>query len=1712
MGKLADQLRQKVQEAKTLRGKLATGKEIQKEVKVAGEVAEKTVTAPAVAAKLSPPELLPAELSAIEKEAYTPYIAPTWAGGDFTKQTDDYLFGNLLGADTFVGGRPLSKGEPINTPSKDKLSTPQAFSEALTPSTVIGPITTEIATRNPFKPEERAKQILSDRALADSIKGKTPEEKANGVTQYAAMRAMVETLAKNAPELTDEELYASFLSEYEDLEGALAGTSTKRPAIVQEPGKPQSVAEGIISVPRTTPGKIPDLSGPQMAFYRTYLGGIRPAQTAKAKEELRAKLTAEDIIVFEGPPDELGGPATGISRKRRPDELNRDFQAGLPAVYESLATPFWADPVQKAKIIGDPSLVQSGNIVTGRTYYSGATAEGHGTHRLRQILAPLNIITTAIASGTGRLAERAALATLPAADRREVGSSFDTARSKRGDKGALIDEGFIGDLANSVMFNEDAAQVVRDNYAELDLPENAGFALGLGLSLLTPPLGGLVSGGVAATRGVSTARAIRAAGLLGESPLKAGVKEGAKAFRQAWTYNAGTAVAPGSLKILAAEDTAQALIIRQKLSVLQPDATVEEIMGIVNAHPGSLQKAFVAESKQAGGVERLFTDVIKPLDKIPEKGSFFSGSKALIKRSDDLLDNFKNYIDYTPLKTKVYKQDELIDTVIRNAAARSDKVLDAFKVVTDSKDANSALKAAYDADANAFREAASAVTAFDAYNKSTKALGWAEHADLVLVTPRYIATPKAAIELADDASQTGLGKLLSAVIKDKSVYLTNKSSLYKNTEQAIYLSKDESKELVKFLDAFIGSGFILKSDFSLKFIRPAKGAFITLADIRRLNDLNVERIISARGKGIDVRTLKTAKPEELVGARSAAVPNDEVFRLPNVIAEVSNRLSIGSQIAAKQNMFVPPEMRSVFDNMTSRARALLRPNAGINMAKLDMPVEIQRVFESAEEAIAGITVKLRVLFNDLKGENFKLRQEYGLSRSGQLTESDILTAVVRKTLASPDNNFVSSTVDIVFGAAKWDPVPGSYFKTLSWTSPNLELLSGEGTAALNLAKKKLKLRINAGNLKGGMDEFIKDTDIIKNNTKYWKKGEIPNTFLDIKQTDIPKLVGASLFDTTSKALSEEGILTTYYKTFGKNVNIEDYLAQLTNKEQIQPILEAFARQINNNTQAPLGQKLLEGFLKVLQTAGRIRYGAMLAARPAYHTMNIISGPALMHGTIGKNMPMPLDVALASKVVALNERPGLFKGVASINVPTPLDLLDPKLEMVRRVDGENTILFKDKFGKPYTARDVLNIGIRSGAFKTEQQVLFNLQNFDEVVKMTEKMGLPQGYWTNWKADIMEAGGNLTDFANATDNTYRTAALIKALRAGLPEDVGKTIGRRSLFDYGSIGEVEKAIVSRFLMFSSFARLQGEQLIKALGSTAGASRFVKQMAFAKDTNKFVYEAAGGEDYDTNRILTTDKNQMKYRWPANLKIGTSEAIRMTQASPYPQGDSFMQIVNLLYQASPTRMLSSPETGVAQFLAPEIQTFVKEMTERQKKTRKQKLKLVDPRHMLMWNMFPEFFESTFGPVKRLEPSDETSTTYNGAEWALVDPDGYDRYAYMERWAPAIGLKSVYDAYSPLFEGEGREVDVPIQGGESAKKLFGFGNQVVLTPSQAESGVLKRQSEELNLIQKGLIDQAVEKAITAWEVRNNKRMTPEQKLAILQQETARMDAQNARLP
>ena len=284
---LKEDYNRKLAEPTTIRGKRAVAKEIEKQVKVAGEVAEKSVTAPAIAAKLSPPELLPAELSAIEKELYTPYIAPTWVGGDFTKQTDDYLFGNLLGADTSVGGRPLSVGEPINTPSTDKLSAPQAFSEAWTPSTVIGPTQTEIVTRNTFKPEDRAKQILSDRALADSIKGKTPEEKANGVTQYAAMRAMVETLAKNAPELTDEELYASFLSEYEDLEGALAGTSTKRPAIVQEPGKPQSVAEGIISVPRTTPGKIPDLSGPQMAFYRTYLGGIRPAQTAKAKEEIR---------------------------------------------------------------------------------------------------------------------------------------------------------------------------------------------------------------------------------------------------------------------------------------------------------------------------------------------------------------------------------------------------------------------------------------------------------------------------------------------------------------------------------------------------------------------------------------------------------------------------------------------------------------------------------------------------------------------------------------------------------------------------------------------------------------------------------------------------------------------------------------------------------------------------------------------------------------------------------------------------------------------------------------------------------------------------------------------------------------------------------------------------------------------------------------------------------------------------------------------------------------------------------------------------------------------------------------------------------------------------------------------------------------------------------------------------------------------------------
>jgi len=1596
----------------------------------------------------------------IDKEAFAPHIVKGYTG-ESEKQWEKGFLG-LMDAP-----RPL--GDPSNVKSPQKIGLRQGLLEALSPQTVSGPMadpTQGVIGSSEVK--SRSERVFSEAEFLDETKGKTAEEKLRAKELLLAKRAMAEQILKNLPSISDEDFVKTLNEELQDLSPAIEGTSTRRKQVKQEPGKARNVAESIISTPSTTAGEFPDLTGPQMAFVKTMSDISQTRRQKEAAVALRKQLTTVPDKFPVGLADPETGKVQSEERLRTPEEVDAEYKRRWPEVLKQLKTPFWADPVRKAEVIENPKLVENVDWMGTKQYVSGATAEGYGAHKLRQIMAPFNIVTTAMVSGAARLGE--ALGRDPSVDPKETVSSMDTMRLRRNNKGSNLDEGFLGDLENAVMYNTDSATAIRDNFKELGMSkpmQDVGFGLGFSLSILTPPLGGVVSSGVAGVKGVTVARAIRAAGLIGPSPVKAGVTEAANAFRNAWTYG-GKSVVPGSLKILAAEDTAEALILRQRLDELPLDASADEIMKIVDepifeaggkptVRVSTLHKEF-RKAAQEGDLFRQMTETLIDTNK-----GIWRGSKRLLENNDNLMNTIKG------VEGAVAQDPKTLKLVLFNAASRSDEVLRALGEIPGGKqvgnipdtETSKLLKVAMAADPDAVKAAVGSVTAFDAFNKSGKALGYAEHADLVLVTPRFIATPDVAIKLAKAASETRLGVLLNEIVSANAVPMLKRERVWGGTQQTIELTVKQADELTAFFYGMRKAGYFSVTDQQLMSGLVYKGKpgtvrNISLDGLRKMFDANIDRIISKRGLGVDIKSIQVALDAK--GEIKAAA----------------------SQIVAKEKLLTPPELRSAFDGISTRINSLFRGPGSLDkeLLKLD-PMEAKMLLD-IEKKLSRLNVTIKTLVNDLVANNPVLRVGYDLPETGAVTIDEAVLAIIKKTNVGGDINFVNSVTTLLFSSATYKPVFMDYFKKLNWEAPNFSLLSPDGTQMLNHLKNTFKNELKfENNLGAGLETFFTEVKKLQGDEKMWLPGSMPKDLVEVKQGDMGKLIGAGLFDTYAQA--ERARYKGMLKASGLEASedIQKHIDMLTNRKALEPIIEAFAKQINSSS-VETGQHLLNGFLWVLRTLTKIRYGGMLAARPAYHMQNTLGVGFLLHGTAGmKNIPNPVEISMASKVMASAEESGLvFRTVVDPN---------PFLRL-----KDEAILFKDVYGKPYTTRDILEIGVKTGSFKTEQQTLFSIDTFNDVVKLVGDKEVPPGFWNTLKGvfkmpvggvakakrvgelvdtSIDNTLGSLTDAANATDNTFRTAVLIKALKRGDPIPVAQTLGKKSLFDYGDIGEAERQIAAHILVFTSFSRLQAQQLLKAVGSTEGASRFVKQMAVGRDINKFLYEKSGGRDYDYMQFIMGDKDLYRTKWPSGHKIATSEYYTVTPGL-LPQAEAFMLIVNMLYQKEPAGILAS-ETGVSQFLSPELKELMGMSLNIVNKRRSTKLKLVDPSHMVMWKLNPGLFEATFGPVKALEPSSDTTTVFQGKEWQLVDPAGYAKYSTMARWAAVGGLQSIVSTYAPLSG----DIDVPGQT-STVKKLFGFGEQVRKSPEQQELVVLEGQSETLSSIAKMYRQQLIEKELS----------------------------------
>jgi hypothetical protein len=1088
------------------------------------------------------------------EKGFGPAFAIEYGGATPSFQGEERLLGipsiNLPFVDLpgFNLGAGLASPVPLNAPPP-AMSTREIVSDILKPQIVVGPAAQENAV--PKTSTSRALDVYPDALFQESTVDKTPEEKAQIREQFEASRAAFAALADAlGPEYTNEQVIEELQSEVNDLPKAMRGEG-RLGVITQEPE-----AAGIerIYARQTTPGQVPKLSTAQRAYVQAYYEAAYPRAVKEIEKALLQEVETQEIgAVDESQLSEADVSAGGAGaaakltmRKRTPAEVQTEFNRRLPEEIVKAQAPWWATG-KREEILANPEkfAVKEPLLRGGRTVYpTGATREGVGARGLRVAMAPFNVIVTGLSTGAARLGEdvvRLQLLDDDAIGSPSIPSTVDVARAKRtaGTKAAALPEGFFGDITEAVLMNRGGKQTVEDLYKELGYNEYLGAGLGLALDILVPPMGGVVSGAARGSKAALAANAARAAGLIeGISPVKAFGQGFGSAFMDAWTWRSVGAVLPGSLKIQAAEDTGRMFALRNDLieatSVAGRALDEDEVMKIVrdfaalNEGGGSLVRRFEDAAKSGTAVD-LAADVQKLTNQIG-RGSTFMGAQKLVKINDEIADGLKSAgfgaaSGSQPLSNISAK---VLSTVIRNAAARSEKILEALAAMKADVINNPALALTklYQVDPQAVNRAIGATTAFDAFNQAQKAKGFAEFGDLVLVSNRYIATPDKALEAMKRAAASPTGKFITSIFEGKTdVQLavpTNKmlATNPNRVVQVVSVTPAEAKRIKMIADAYERGGIITKGEAD--YVRALLGKKqVTIEGLRYLANGNMDLSLAGRA-GFDINNIKT-----VTKFRPTTYALNVPIYGPLAVTPRMPFSALTEQAIAKQRIFTPPEMRSVFDGIGARAASIFT-DSKVAGQLLDVPPTTIRAVEDFYSQVGAIDRRISALYDNLRSANPKLRAAYGLPQTGKLTDDEVLLAVARGPGGREAGAFVDQIIkqsligykDLAAFDSVWST--RTFFTNAadgSFTAKGAAELATSKAAAVNAMKEgTMPVKQIVQDLR---DSLVRITSDPANTTPTYKLSKK----LDVTADQVPDVIGGAIYlrdvDILKRSISEK---------------------------------------------------------------------------------------------------------------------------------------------------------------------------------------------------------------------------------------------------------------------------------------------------------------------------------------------------------------------------------------------------------------------------------------------------------------------------------------------------------------------------------------------------------------------------------------------------------------
>jgi len=306
---------------------------------------------------------------------------------------------------------------------------------------------------------------------------------------------------------------------------------------------------------------------------------------------------------------------------------------------------------------------------------------------------------------------------------------------------------------------------------------------------------------------------------------------------------------------------------------------------------------------------------------------------------------------------------------------------------------------------------------------------------------------------------------------------------------------------------------------------------------------------------------------------------------------------------------------------------------------------------------------------------------------------------------------------------------------------------------------------------------------------------------------------------------------------------------------------------------------------LFDTMNSVFYNVFLSYNPRFHTRNIMSAPLIVHMTTGMAIGRA-DIKDALRILDVHP-------------------LDDAAQLAREEGGKfnptsrpNDIIVRDRLGNAYTADDLYDAAVRSGALRSQIQAHIDPRFLDEAAKLG--VGSRRGAQF---PGVKRALAYPSHLANMEDNLWRLASISHAIKSGSTLDEALVLGRRSLFDFGATTAAERKYVAGRIMFYNYFRnsvLQGAQAL-----LENPSRVLRQYRMVTDATKI---AVGDKDWQDLTFYSPTDNTVAAGIAGMVinqrkKSGRESSLTVLLSMPFY--DAAYLTTALLYQ--PLDLLAGP-------------------------------------------------------------------------------------------------------------------------------------------------------------------------------------------------------------